>query len=91
MFNLPDFINGSFELLGTFAILGHVRQLWKDKNVAGVSIPATVFFASWGFWNLYYYPHLGQWWSFAGGIGIVLANILWISGMVYYSRHPGGK
>ncbi len=91
MINIPDVINSSFELLGTFAILGHVHRLWKDKNVAGVSLWATVFFASWGFWNLYYYPHLGQWWSFWGGIGIVLANIIWISGMVYYSRHPGGK
>jgi hypothetical protein len=35
-------------------------------------------------WNLYYYPHLDQWWSFAGGLVIVAANVLWIGLMVYY-------
>ncbi len=89
--DLPDITNGLFEILGAVAIFGHVRRVLKDKAVAGVSIMSTVFFASWGFWNLYYYPHLGQWASFAGGLAIVLGNICWIAGMVYYKKHPGGK
>jgi len=88
MFDLPDYVNGAFEILGAVAIAGHVRQVLKDKAVAGVSIMSVIFFASWGFWNLYYYPHLGQWASFAGGIAIVLDNCCWIAGMVYYTRHP---
>ncbi|KKN02521.1 hypothetical protein LCGC14_1116930 [marine sediment metagenome] len=91
MNDTPDMINGAFELLGTFAILGHFRRIIKDKKVAGVSIMATVFFASWGVWNLYYYPHLGQWWSFVGGIGIFIGNLLWIGGLVYYTKYPGGQ
>jgi len=87
----PDLINGLFELLGAVAILGHVRRVFKDKAVAGVAIWSTVFFASWGMWNLYYYPHLEQWASLAGGIAIVLGNFLWIAGLVYYTRHPKGK
>jgi len=86
-----DATNGLFELIGAIAIFGHVLRLWKDKAVAGVSITATIFFASWGFWNLYYYPHLEQWLSFTGGVAIVLGNCVWIAGMIYYSRHPGGK
>lgn len=82
----PDLLNGMFELLGGVFIWMHIRQILKDKAVKGVSIPATGFFTSWGFWNLYYYPHLGQWWSFTGGVVIVLANIIWISLMLYYSR-----
>ena len=54
--------------------------------VRGVSWMATTFFTSWGYWNLYYYPHLDQWWSFAGGVLIVVANTLWIGMMIYYIR-----
>ena len=49
-----DAINGAFEVLGAVAIFAHVARLWKDKAVAGVSIPATVLFATWGIWNLYF-------------------------------------
>lgn len=86
-----DTINGCFEAVGALAIFGHCWRLWKDKRVAGVSIPATVFFASWGLWNLAYYPHLDQWASFVGGCGIVTGNCIWIAGMIYYTRKPGGK
>jgi hypothetical protein len=37
-----------------------------------------------GFWNLFYYPHLDQWLSFAGGVLIVLANTVWIAMAVHY-------
>jgi hypothetical protein len=81
-----DFVNGAFELFGGVAILAHCRQLYKDKQVRGASWAATAFFTAWGWWNLYYYPHLDQWLSFAGGVVIVLANTLWISMMLYYIR-----
>lgn len=86
--DFPDLTNGAFEILGAVAIFGHVRRVLKDKAVAGVSIMSTIFFASWGFWNLYYYPHLGQWVSFTGGLFIVLGNVCWIAGLVYYTKHP---
>jgi hypothetical protein len=83
---VADIINGAFETLGGAAILGHCWRLWKDKMVRGASWVATGFFTSWGYWNLYYYPSLDQWASFAGGVVIVLANTLWISMMLYYIR-----
>lgn len=86
--DFADMTNGLFEALGAIAIFGHVRRVLKDKAVAGVSILSVVFFAAWGFWNLYYYPHLDQWLSFAGGVAIVLGNVCWITGMLYYTRHP---
>lgn len=88
MFDLADYVNGAFEILGAVAIFGHVRRVLKDKAVAGVSLYSTIFFASWGFWNLYYYPSLDQWASFVGGIFIVLGNVCWIAGLIYYTRHP---
>ena len=81
---INDVVNGSFELLGGFMILNHCRAVWRDKAVAGVSILSTVFFTMWGFWNLYYYPSLDQWWSFVGGLMIVGANILWIALLLKY-------
>ncbi len=80
----PDAINGIYETVGGFVLLLHCRQLYKDKKVRGVSLWPTLFFFTWGIWNLYYYPHLNQWWSFAGGIGLVCANCLWSCMLVYY-------
>ena len=88
MIDFADYVNGAFEILGAVAIFGHVRRVMKDKAVAGVSILSTCFFASWGFWNLYYYPSLGQWASFWGGVFIVAGNVCWIAGMIYYTRNP---
>jgi hypothetical protein len=84
----PDFVNGLFEMLGGAFILNHCRVLYRDKMVRGVSIISTSFFFAWGVWNLYYYPHLDQWWSFAGGLVIVLGNCLWVGMMLYYSARP---
>lgn len=84
--NVPDIVNGAFELFAGFFVLNHCRALYRDKLVKGVSLVSTIFFSSWGFWNLYYYPSLGQWWSFAGGLSIVSANCVWIAMMVYYIR-----
>jgi hypothetical protein len=82
--NYADICNGAFEALGGLLILNHCRAVLRDKAVAGVSILSTVIFAMWGFWNLYYYPSLDQWASFAGGIVIVAANLVWISLMLKY-------
>jgi hypothetical protein len=84
----PDLINGLFELCGAAFVALHIRQIRRDKKVAGVSIPAIVFFTSWGFWNLFYYPHLEQWLSFAGGVAIVITNCVWVGYLFYYSRKP---
>ena len=79
-----DLINGLFEFTGALFIFYHCRTLFRDKLVKGVSILSTVYFFSWGLWNLFYYPSLNQTWSFIGGVAIMLANITWIGMMVYY-------
>lgn len=81
-----DVINGLFEFLGAPFILLSVIKLYKQKQVKGVSWVHAVFFTIWGWWNLFYYPSLGQWISFAGGIAIVVTNSLWLVQMLYYSR-----
>lgn len=82
----PDMINGLFEFAGGGMILNHARVLYRDKMVRGVSKFSTAVFSSWGFWNLFYYPSLDQWWSFAGGCTIVIANCLWLALMFHYKN-----
>lgn len=83
-----DVVNGGFEFLAGFVNLLNVWRLYKDKMVKGYNAWAFVFFTSWGFWNLYYYPSLNQWFSFWGGICICTSNMLWLA-LAYRYRNNG--
>lgn len=83
----PDVINGIFEFTGSIFLWLNVYRLLKDKMVRGYSPWTTLFFSSWGYWNLFYYPHLDQWWSFTGGVSIVTANTIWLGFMFYYRKN----
>jgi hypothetical protein len=80
----PDYINGAFEFWGGVALWKNVGMIRRDKMVRGVNWQVTAFFTTWGVWNLFYYPSLGQWVSFAGGLNIVAANAVWLSYAVRY-------
>jgi hypothetical protein len=82
----PDLINGLFELVGSVAVWGNVHKLLADKAVRGTRWQLMVFFSSWSIWNLYYYPHLGQWLSFVGGVSLMVANVTWTALAAYYMR-----
>jgi len=83
---LPDIINGGFEALGGVFVLNHCRVLFAVKRVAGVSILSTMFFTTWGIWNLWYYPSLNQWSSFYGGLVLVITNALYIGLLLKYRK-----
>lgn len=83
---LQDVVNGAFELLGGVMNGINVLQLYRHKRVMGVHWAPTTLFTLWGFWNLYYYPHLAQWMSFVGGCGIVASNFAWVCMALYYAR-----
>lgn len=82
----PDLINGTYETLGGLFLWRNVYRLHKDKQIKGVSILATGFFASWGWWNIFYYNWLHQPLSWWGGVCLVLANTTWVLQAIYYSR-----
>lgn len=84
---MNDIINAMFELLAGFFVALHCLKLFKDKQVRGASIWATSFFTLWGFWNIYYYPSLDQWWSMFGGIAVVTMNIVWVGLMWKYRNN----
>jgi len=79
-----DLINGLFELIGGSLLWMNVAKLHRDKTVQGVALIPTAFFAAWGYWNLYFYPKVGAWLSFLGGLNIVIANTVWVAQMAYY-------
>lgn len=81
-----DFINGSFEAIGAWATWANVARLRADRRVAGVDWRSMAFFTGWGLWNLFYYPHLGQWLSFAGGALLVSGNVAWVALALKYRR-----
>lgn len=83
---MNDLINSMFEVSAGFLIALNCMRLYKDKEVKGVSIGVTAVFTLWGFWNMYYYPSLCQWWSFVGGILIMAANTVWVGMAIYYAR-----
>jgi len=86
----PDLINGSFEFLAGMVNWINVRRIYKDKQVKGYSPWAFGFFTAWGIWNLYYYPYLGQMFSFFGGLFIMLSNTAWLTLAIYYHYNKKG-
>lgn len=88
--NWPDIINGLFEASGTLSVINHTRVLWRSRQAHGVSMLSILVFTSWGSWNLYYYPHLGQTMSFLAGVSIMLAEIVWM-GSVAWLRWFAGR
>lgn len=86
----PDLINAGFEVGAGGAVLAHCWQLYQDKQVRGLSVAAVVFFTLWGMWNMFFYPHLGQFWSFAGGIFVTLANVIYVALLVRYRKGVAG-
>lgn len=85
MVSWPDLINGALEMCGAWFILLSVRRLHRDRLVRGVSWVGVCFFAFWGYWNLFYYPQLDQYFSFYGTIGMVIANTTWMCQLIYYT------
>jgi len=85
--NIPDIVNGCFEFGASLFQLINVMATYRDKKIRGIRIVPTMFFTSWGIWNLYYYPQLNQIWSFIGGLGIVITNLIWVVLMIKYRRN----
>lgn len=82
----PDVVNGTFELGGGFMLLKNIIRLRKDRMVRGVDWKVQMWFLGYGLWNMFYYPHLGQWCSFAGGVLVVVMNGIWLLYARYYWR-----
>jgi len=87
----PDITNALFELAGGYFTWINAWVLFKDKEIKGIYLPAWFFFTAWGVWNLFYYPALGQWYSFYAGIALVSGNVMWVSLAFKYAIWPRWK
>ena len=85
-FSIPDIINSTFEAFGAIFVLNHARTLLKDKVVRGVSLASIVFFFCWGLFNIFYYKHLEQHFSWTAGLFVTLANLVWIVLILHYRK-----
>jgi len=81
----PDHMNALFELVGSFLTWMNAWCLYQEKQTKGVYWPTAAFFSVWGMWNLFYYPSLGQYWSFYAGILLVSGNVAWVWLAVKYN------
>lgn len=82
----PDHINAVFEVVGSVAVWLNFAAIVKDKGYAGTRIPMMTFFTSWGFWNLYFYGHLLQWWSLCGSLLLTGGNCAVVAAMLHFGR-----
>lgn len=81
-----DVINGAFEGAAALSILNHCRVVHRQKSATGVSVLSTLFFFIWGLWNMYYYPALGQSFSYYAGVAVAASNALWIGLILKYRK-----
>jgi hypothetical protein len=82
----PDLINGLFEFAGGGFLLASIVKLAREKVVRGVAWPQVMFFTAWGFWNCFFYPSLDQWFSFVGGVFLVLMNAIWLTQIIHFNQ-----
>lgn len=83
---LMDMANAFFEGGGSIFVLNHARVLHKHKMVRGVSLLSVAFFSLWGVFNIFYYNHLGQNFSWYAGICVLISNTFYLSLIAYYRR-----
>jgi hypothetical protein len=80
----PDTINALFEGFGALFLFADCHKLQLHKELRGVYWPGRVFWALWGLWNVFYYPAIGQPLSFAMGVSVLAANVLWCALAIRY-------
>lgn len=83
---IPDLINAAFQLSGGLFVALSIADIYRKKAVAGHTLTTTGFFLSGGFWNLYYFPALGQWWSTVGAYGMCAANVVLTGFIIKYRK-----
>lgn len=81
----PDLINALFELLGAMIIVLNIHKVMEDRLVRGIHWYVVAFFCFWGIWNLFYYPYLDQWLSFAAGVLMVTMNMIYTALLIHYT------
>lgn len=83
---MADLVNAVFESAAAFFVYLSVRRVWQHRAVRGISIIGVGYFTLWGFWNLYYYPALGQPISAAAAIAVCVMNCAYLASLIYWRK-----
>lgn len=78
-----DIVNGCFEIIGAIAAWMNVFVYLKHRALQGVFWPNTLFYTSWGLWNLIYYSALSQPVSFYAGVFLTSGSATWVILVAY--------
>lgn len=79
-----DLTNALFESAGAVLIWLNVADVWKKRKTAGIHWLPLALFTIWGYWNLAYYPHLGQFLSTVAAGFVAFANTVWLALVLRY-------
>ncbi len=84
---ISDLITTGFNLAAGAFVMLNVRRVWRDREVAGVSLWAVAFFTTWGLWNVaVFYPSVGCSASVVGGMGAFLSNTVYLVVLIHFRR-----
>ena len=86
-----DLVNGCFEIVGAIAAWLNVLVYLRHRALQGVFWPSTLFYTSWGCWNLIYYSALSQPISFYAGIALTSGSGLWVLLVAYDKWRASGR
>lgn len=80
-----DNINACLQIIGAILVSHSAFKCYSNKSAAGVSFLMTGFFFILGVWNLIFFAGLDQMLSFAGGLLLVTANMIYTGLIIKYS------
>jgi hypothetical protein len=80
-----DQINAGFEMAGAISRTFDCVQLYRAKRFVGGSLFTAFFFLMWGFFNIVFYPSLGQTYSYLAALALTTMNALWLVMAMYFN------
>jgi hypothetical protein len=81
-----DKINAIFQIFNSIFLSFNVIRLYRDKNVAGVSLTTTLYFVVFNWFNVIYFFNINQPFSFICSIACAIVISIWSGQMIYYKR-----
>jgi len=81
-----DYVNAAFEGAAALFALGTVIKTYIDKDIKGMWVPAAIFFTIRGYYDTYYYWHLGQSTSIRSECFLDLVNTIWVCQILWYTE-----
>lgn len=79
-----DQVTAVFQLGAVFFLCVNIFQLYKDRELKGISMFMMTFFTVWGYWGIFMFYTLGQPFSMWTNVGIAGAYTVWLGMAIFY-------